>query len=101
VIMEEYNLCLLPAGAVPRYPAELLGTATMRHTLDVLRSRFDRVIIDTPAAVPLADVGVLTPLVDCVVLIVRAGITSKPAILEAVSTIDAGKLLGVVLNQTA
>ena len=51
----------------------------MRRTLDTLRSQFDRVIIDTPAALPLADVGILAPLVDSVLLVVRAGVTPKPA----------------------
>jgi hypothetical protein len=32
---------------------------------------------------------------------VQAGVTTKPAIQEAVGTIGAGKLLGVVLNGSA
>ena len=52
-----------------------------------------------PRRRPLADVGVLMPLVDCVLLIVRAGITSKPAIREAVAAIDQAKCLGFVLNE--
>ena len=70
----------------------------MRRTLDALRSGFDRVVIDAPAAATLADVGVLMPLVDCVLLIVRAGVTSKPSIREAVAAIDQAKCLGFVLN---
>ena len=73
----------------------------MRRTLDALRSRFDRVVIDAPAAAPLADVGVLMPLVDSVLLVVRAGITSKPAIHDAVAAIDPAKFLGLVLNEAA
>ncbi|PYQ78384.1 MAG: hypothetical protein DMG03_28510, partial [Acidobacteria bacterium] len=65
------------------------------------RSRFDRIVIDSPAATPLADVGILAPLVDSIVLIVRAGYTSKPAIHDAIAAIDAAKLLGVVLNEAA
>jgi len=101
VTLEEYNLTLMPAGEPAAHPAELLGTITMRRMLDTLRSQFDRVIIDAPAAAPLADVGILTPLVDSVVLVVRAGMTSKPAIQNAVTTIDQAKLLGVVLNEAA
>ena len=52
-----------------------------------------------PPATPLADVGVLMPLVDRVLLVVRAGITSKPAIHEAVAAIDQAKCLGLVLNE--
>jgi Mrp family chromosome partitioning ATPase len=71
----------------------------MRRLLETLRSQFDRVVIDAPAAAPLADVGILTPLVDSVMLVVRAGITSKPAIQDALAVIDQGKLLGAVLNE--
>ena len=98
VTIEELGLTVLPAGLPPDHPAELLGTSAMRRTLDALRSGFDRVVIDAPAAATLADVGVLMPLVDCVLLIVRAGITSKPAIREAVAAIDQAKCLGFVLN---
>jgi receptor protein-tyrosine kinase len=66
--------------------------------VQTLRSQFDRVIIDAPSAAPLADVGILTPLVDSVVLVVQAGVTTKPAIHEAAAAIGPAKLLGVVLN---
>jgi capsular exopolysaccharide synthesis family protein len=101
VTIEDHQIAILPAGRAPTRPAELLGTAAMRRTLDTLRSQFDRVVLDGPAATPLADVGILTPLMDSVLLVVRSGATSKPAIHDAVAAIDASKLLGVVLNETA
>jgi capsular exopolysaccharide synthesis family protein len=99
--LEEHHISVLPAGSPSAHPAELFGTTTMRRTIETLRSRFDRIVIDSPAATPLADVGILAPLVDSVVLIVRAGYTSKPAIHDAIAAIDAAKLLGVVLNEAA
>jgi capsular exopolysaccharide synthesis family protein len=99
VTLEEHHISVLSAGTRSAHPAELFGTTTMRRTLEALRSKFDRIIIDSPAATPLADVGILTPLVDSVVLIVRAGVTSKPAIRDAIAAVDAGKLLGIVLNE--
>jgi Mrp family chromosome partitioning ATPase len=101
VVLEEHHLSVLPAGTRSTHPAELFGTTMMRRTLEALRSRFDRIVIDSPAVNPLADVGILTPLVDSVVLIVRAGVTSKPAIHDAIAALDAGKLLGIVLNEAA
>jgi len=99
VAVEDHHVTVLPAGDPAAHPAELLGTVTMRRLLETLRSQFDRVVIDAPAAAPLADVGILTPLVDSVMLVVRAGITSKPAIQDALAVIDQGKLLGAVLNE--
>lgn len=101
VTIEDHQVTVLPAGAVPAHPAELLGSTAMRRTLQMLRTQFDRVIVDAPSAAPLADVGILAPLVDSVVLVVQAGVTTKPAIQDAVGTIGAGRLLGVVLNGTA
>ena len=46
----------------------------------------------------LPDLGILEPLVDKVVLVVRAGVTTKPAIQEAVTSIGPTRLLGIVLN---
>jgi capsular exopolysaccharide synthesis family protein len=98
IAFEDQPLTVLPAGQLPAHPAELLGSTAMRRLLQTLRSQFDRVIIDAPSAAPLADIGILTPLVDSVVLVVQAGTTTKPAIQEAVSAIGQSKLLGVVLN---
>ena len=99
VALEEYQITVLPAGTISARPAELLGTSAMRRTIEALRSRFDCILIDAPAAIPLADVGILTPHVDSIVMVVRAGMTSKPAIHDAIASVDGGKLLGIVLNE--
>jgi capsular exopolysaccharide synthesis family protein len=97
VAIDDQQLTVLPAGQIPAHPAELLGSTAMRRVIQTLRSQFDRVIIDAPSAAPLADVGILTPLVDSVVLVVHAGVTTKPAIHEAVTAIGSSNMLGVVL----
>jgi Mrp family chromosome partitioning ATPase len=98
VTVGEHRLTVLPAGLIPSHPAELLGSAAMRRVLDTLRGRFDRILIDMPPVAPLADVAVASALADGVLLIVRAGVTPKPAIERALSGIDAAKVLGLVLN---
>ena len=81
-------------------PAELLGSTAMRRMLDHLRTQFDRVILDTPPVLPLADVAVLAPMVDGVLLVVRAGVTTRPAIENALRGFDSSRLVGVVLNES-
>ncbi len=98
--MPDHNLTLLTAGATPVNPAELLGSTAMRRLLDHLRTRFDRVILDTPPVLPLADVAILAPLVDGSLMVVRAGVTPKPAIENALRAFDSSRLLGVVLNES-
>jgi protein-tyrosine kinase len=70
----------------------------MRRVLDSLRGRFDRILIDMPPVGPLADVQVMAPIADGVLMVVRAGITPKPAIERALAGLDMGKVLGLVLN---
>ena len=98
--LPDYNLTVIPAGSTPMNPAELLGSTAMRRMLDQLRTRFDRVILDSPPVMPLADVAILAPMVDGALLVVRAGVTPKPAIENALRSFDASRLLGVVLNES-
>lgn len=98
--LPDFNLTVIPAGSMPMNPAELLGSTAMRRMLDQLRTRFDRVILDSPPVMPLADVAILAPLVDGALLVVRAGVTPKPAIENALRSFDSSRLLGVVLNES-
>lgn len=99
VTLEEHQITILPAGNVPAHPAELLGTSAMRRTMDVLRAQFDRVVLDAAPAAPLADVSILAPLVDRVLIVVRSGVSTKPSIHDAISSVEPSKLLGFVLNE--
>jgi capsular exopolysaccharide synthesis family protein len=98
VYLPEHRLTVLPAGAIPQFPTELLGSTSMRRVVDVLRSRFDRILVDVPSVMPLADVGTVAPLADGVLMIVRSGVTKRPALDEALATLEDNKVLGVVLN---
>jgi capsular exopolysaccharide synthesis family protein len=98
--LPDHNLTVITAGTAPTNPAELLGSTAMRRLLDQLRSRFDRVILDTPPVLPLADVAVLAPMVDGALLVVRAGVTPKPAIENALRGFDSSRLIGIVLNES-
>ncbi len=98
--LPDYHLTVITGGTAPTNPAELLGSTAMRRMLDQLRTRFDRVILDSPPILPLADVAVLAPMIDGTLLVVRAGVTPKPAIENALRAFDSSRLLGVVLNES-
>ena len=97
VSLSEYRVIALPAGSPHSRPTELLSSEPMRRLVENLGRRFDRVVIDSTAA-HFADAGVLEPLVDGVLLIVRAGRTSRPAVARALGLVPRAKLLGLVLN---
>jgi capsular exopolysaccharide synthesis family protein len=98
VYLPDYRLSVIPAGRTPQFPTELLGSAAMRRAIDTLRARFDRILLDLPAVVPLADVGTVAPLADGVLMVVRAGVTLRPALDQALAGFEQDKVLGVVLN---
>ena len=100
VHLPEFNVTVLPAGTTPTHPAELLGSASMRRVLDTLRTRFDRILIDMPPVAPLADLHIVAPMADGLLMIVRAGVTPKPAIERALSGLETSKVLGLVLNES-
>jgi protein-tyrosine kinase len=99
VTLADHHLTVLPSGVPPNHPAELLGSAAMRRMLDTLRTRFDRLILDMPPVAPLADVHIAAAMADGILMIVRAGMTQKPAIERALAGLDMTKVLGLVLNE--
>jgi capsular exopolysaccharide synthesis family protein len=100
VALPEYHLTILPAGTPPSHPAEMLGSSAMRRVLETLRTGFDRILIDMPPVAPLADLHIVAPQVDGLLMIVRAGMTARPAIERALAGIEVSKVLGLVLNES-
>jgi protein-tyrosine kinase len=97
VEIADCRLTVLRAGGTYDRPAEMLGSAPMRRLVDTLRAQFDWIVIDSAPAI-VADPGAVAPLADGLVLVVRAGSTTKPAIARAIQTLGAKKLLGLVFN---
>ena len=97
VQLTDQNLFVLPAGQMTNRSAELLGSTMMARLIETLRSRFDRIVIDSPP-VTLADTHVLAPLADGLLIVVRAGVTSRPALEHALEGVDRGRITGLVLN---
>ena len=100
VQLPDYRLTIIPAGRTPQFPTELLSSSLMRRVVDTLRSRFDKVLFDMPAVTPLADVATFAPMADGVLMVVRAGVTQRPALNDALNIFDEEKVLGLVLNDT-
>jgi protein-tyrosine kinase len=97
VHLPEQNLFVLPAGQVTAGSTELLGSSMMIRLLDALRGRFDRIVIDSPP-VTIADTHVLARLADGVLIVVRAGVTSRPALEHTLEGVERERILGIVLN---
>lgn len=59
-VSEFGRLSLLPAGAIPPNPQELLSRIALAALLHELRAEFDVIIIDTPPALYYADAQIMT-----------------------------------------
>ena len=98
--MPKENLAVLPAGALPSNPAELLGTQRLRETVAALRDRFDYVILDTPAALPVSDPEIVCNLADGIIFVVRAGSTPREQVMQAMDHFNRERIVGIVLNSS-
>jgi capsular exopolysaccharide synthesis family protein len=67
------NLDFIPTGDTRDIPIEILGTLELRQLLIALAHHYDRVILDGPAVLGLADCRVLGRIVDAALLVVRSG----------------------------
>jgi len=75
------GLAVLPSGAVPPNPSELLGGAVMQAVIRHLEERFEYVIIDAPPLLLVADAAVLSSIAG--VLFVAASGTARKTEIEA------------------
>lgn len=94
------TLAYLPAGAVPPNPAELLASHRMAEMMRQWAEQYDRVIIDTAPILAVSDSLAPAARADSVLLVVRAGVTRKKALMrtrELLRRVNA-HLLGVVVN---
>ena len=99
-IPEVPNLWILPAGPIPPQPTELLGSTVMKDHIARWRNEFDHVIIDTPPCLSVTDAVLLSPEADRVILVARAGQTTKPALRHACDLLLQvnARVMGIVLN---
>ncbi len=94
------NLDVLPCGPVPPNPSELLHTDRFGVVLADLAKLYDRIILDSPPTSAVTDPAVLGNLADGVVLVIKAGETTREAAMHARRQLATAKarLFGVVVN---
>lgn len=96
------NLWLLPCGPTPPNPADLLSTPRFHAVLRDASQQFDRVIIDGPPLLGLADAALLATAAENVVMVVESGRTRTKAAREAIDRLRSasGHILGVILTKS-
>jgi capsular exopolysaccharide synthesis family protein len=95
------GLTVLPAGPIPPYPTELLGSEQMHNALDAWRKHYDFILIDGAPVLPVTDSVVLSTMVDFTLLLARHEVTERQSLDRSYRLLqgqtDRAKI-GVVLN---
>ncbi|KAB3583730.1 CpsD/CapB family tyrosine-protein kinase, partial [Phocaeicola vulgatus] len=69
------DLTVITSGPIPPNPSELLGSKRMKDLLEVLKKRYDIVLIDAPPVGLVTDAAILSAIVDGIILVVASGKT--------------------------
>jgi capsular exopolysaccharide synthesis family protein len=94
------NLDFLPTGDTFDVPIEVLGTRELRQLISALARHYDRVILDGPAVLGMADCRMLGRIVDGALLVVRSGAHDLRPLRRAKAMLEQSQVLiaGVVFN---
>ena len=71
------NLFVLPSGAIPPKPSELIGATRAEKLFEELRSNFDIILLDTPPMGVVADGYLLARYADSVIFLTRQDFTIR------------------------
>lgn len=94
------NLSLLPAGAIPAIPADVMSSQRISEIIGLLKARADYVLFDCAPVLAAADAVLLGSKLDGLLLVVRAGHTRRDHVTRARESLQRVNvhLLGSVLT---
>jgi succinoglycan biosynthesis transport protein ExoP len=94
------GLDFIGSGPVVKNAPEVLGTNGMLHFLNEAKRKYGVILFDSPPLLPVTDALILASEVDAVVLVVRAGRTTKKEIRKSIELIKSvgGVLFGAILT---
>ena len=73
------NLDILPGGAVPPNPTELVARPVLDHAIAQLKERYDYIILDTAPIGIVTDSAIVSRVADLCLYVCRAEVTPKVA----------------------
>jgi tyrosine-protein kinase len=102
-VTEQVNLRVITTGPLPPNPAELLGSQRMRMIMELIKSKAEVVIVDSPPVRSVSDAAVLSSYLDGTVLVVDAARSHRGALLHAreALALAGANVIGAFLNRAA
>jgi len=97
------GLQAITAGPLPRDPGKLVGSATMQRLLEVVKERYDLVVVDSPPVLMASDVRILASWADATLIVVESGRTERRALPETLDLLQTAKaaVIGVVIDKAS
>jgi polysaccharide chain length determinant protein (PEP-CTERM system associated) len=95
---DESPLWILPAGSVPARPVELFKLKRLTSMLEVLKERYEYIILDAPPILPLADMNVFAGMADILAMVVRSTDTPTDVVQKALKSLKSTSQAGIILT---
>ncbi|MCC2521865.1 exopolysaccharide regulatory tyrosine autokinase VpsO [Vibrio coralliilyticus] len=98
---EESELDILAAGTYTNNPLELISSTGFGDFVEQLRTKYDRIIIDTPPCLAVSDAFMLSRYVDSAVIVINASHTRTKTVRDVVGKLaqQGTRIDGVILNK--
>lgn len=94
------NLSLLPGGARPRNPSELLAMEHTPELLEHFNARYDLVLVDTPPVLAVTDASIVAGYAGATVLVMRENAQTELEVEETLKRLDraGAQVAGAIFN---
>lgn len=95
------GLDFIPSGGAAGFTLSLIYGNRLRETIATLKTRYDKIVFDSPPIIGVSDTSVLISVVDGAMLLVQHRRNPQSMVLRAQQIVEERKtpLIGVVLNQ--
>ena len=92
---------VIGAGTVPPNPLELLSSPRFAKAIEVLKGKYERIVIDSPPTQAVSDALVLSTFADALIYVIKSDATHIPQIERGIGHLlqKNAPVKGVVLNQ--
>ena len=92
---------VIGAGTVPPNPLELLSSPRFAKAIEVLKAKYDRIIIDSPPTQAVSDALVLAAHADSLIYVIKSDATHIPLVEKGIGQLlqNNAPIKGIVLNK--
>ncbi|GAG33238.1 unnamed protein product, partial [marine sediment metagenome] len=96
----ETTMDVLPCLQHLHNPSEIIGSHAFEQLFQTLCERYDKVLIDSPPVLPVADSRILASMAEATILVLRANKSGRKPSEHAVHILknSGARILGVVMN---